>query len=391
MLNKIKEKFKSLSSMILKWIKENKYWIIGILILILLIVFYFKCEWIDQENNKKFSNIYVGVIASILTACILYIGQKLIKYSENRDLKLLFGFNDNFSLIVPEFKVREDVLSPLPSSVKNIDFPLKHLKNNTNAKSSGLFGYVDVRAANYMSKLVYNKLNGKSELISDNRFQNDQGCSYIAFGSTNLYFKGIINEIIKDFNIDSVTGTINYEDYGLIVKYKDNNDIIRIGVGGYGESGTSGAAWYLSTNWKSIKKEYRSNSFAILIGVNKDDDSSAKEITSVKISKDNENEIIDFFKNVMVQKIINHNDMNENNSNKTESNKINLAFSYSGQSGTSCQFKFEGKIEPSDLDGLSNVSNDNNPSGYSGNSGAIGGNGTSGSAGTSGSSGANGK
>jgi len=51
-----------------------------------------------------------------------------------------------------------------------------------------------------------------------------------------------------------------------------------IACGGYGEWGTSGAAWYLARRWRDIYKKFGNKSFAIFVKVEGQRDESADPI-----------------------------------------------------------------------------------------------------------------
>lgn len=292
--------------------QEISYSIIGGIILLILLLIYFLFKIFEDSNIEKFNNVFVGIISGYIIAYFLFLEKLFQKYLQNRKLRKLFGFNENFSLIVPEFKVRDEVVNTIAKKISNDEFPLNHLRNNTNVSSRGLFGYVDVKAANYITALVYNRLVGKTELVSDNKcnFNPSQNFSYVAFGCTNIYFKTIIEKETKNISLPNLTILTKDPDkfgYGLIIKREDNN-ILKIGVGGNTEIGTSGAAFFLANNWEKIVKEFGQCSFAILIEVNDEDDISAERIDSVNLDKDNERRINSFFTSNNILKIIGKHD-----------------------------------------------------------------------------------
>jgi len=68
------------------------------------------------------------------------------------------------------------------------------------------------------------------------------------------------------------------EDYGFILKIhpEQHKNKVWIVCAGYGEWGTSGAAYYLAKNWKYIYKKAKDKPFAIMINVEIGKDESAK-------------------------------------------------------------------------------------------------------------------
>lgn len=353
---------------------EKRILIIGGAFIIVAILVYLKWDFILEKlfnipknkncNEYKFSDIFVGILGGIITAYILFLRTYFLKHHENRKLRKLFGFNENFSLIVPEFKVREDLQN------RN-SFPLIHLKNGINVSSSGLFGYVDVKAANYISELVYNRLIGRSELVSDNKYckEPNQNYSYIAFGSTNIFFKSIINEVVNVNTLPNFIDDIPEDGYGLIIKTKDASEI-RIGIGGFSESGTSGAAFYFANYWKEIEKKFGKNGFAILVKVVEGDDSSADDVISINIDKDNKNIIDNFFRNNNVLKIIknkkstiNCSTFCENINNQDINSKLGSFCNFINCKINICNSSFRCTINDDSIDPSGNPSNPENNDG----------------------------
>jgi hypothetical protein len=71
-------------------------------------------------------------------------------------------------------------------------------------------------------------------------------------------------------------------DYGMIIKIHPTSAPERIWMccGGYGEWGTSAAAWYLARRWRDIHKRFGNKPFVIFVQVEPGRDESATEIIS---------------------------------------------------------------------------------------------------------------
>lgn len=237
------------------------------------------------------SGIIGSIIASLLTYAIIA-GRRYYKiYLKNSKLTKIIGAykEDNLYMVVPALAVRPDVINLLQNShLEGNNFPLIKY-GGTLIKSSKLLGYADVVSLKYVLNIVTNALGSKSVVLTDEDLQNQLDISFISFGGSSFYCTyvlGQVNNQFYNFNGNTIVRTQNPEisfqidrtfDYGFIIKYRHENFTNRtwIIIAGLGESGTRGAGWYLSTHWEQLSKDFKDNTFGLVIRVNHGVDNSA--------------------------------------------------------------------------------------------------------------------
>lgn len=255
------------------------------------------CQTSNFAYDPYTTGIIGSVIAGFLTLGIIHIYKYLRKECWKFKLKAIFGNQENgpIKLILPVFRVREDIISFLQSQhFPDAEFPLRKY-GGTFIRSEKLIGNCDTRALKYLSDLLSNKLKIKPELLIDEDLSQKLDLSFIAFGGSNFYCSYLLNEDNNPFfhtDGKSITNIQNKNefkvdskyDYGLIIKYipKNFSKKIWIIIAGIGETGTSGAAWYLSMYWKKIYKEFKTNEFGLVIKVKHGIDESAEIIDKQK-------------------------------------------------------------------------------------------------------------
>lgn len=77
-------------------------------------------------------------------------------------------------------------------------------------------------------------------------------------------------------------------DYAIILKIRPRNNPKRVWLccAGFGEWGTSGAAWWLSHNWKTIKSEAKHKPFACITSTRVGSDDSTRMLHLFLSSED---------------------------------------------------------------------------------------------------------
>jgi hypothetical protein len=73
------------------------------------------------------------------------------------------------------------------------------------------------------------------------------------------------------------------KDYGILLRMKNpyHKDHLLFVCAGFGEWGTTGAAYHLLTRWKQIYKKYKRDEFCLIIEVDIGSDESAREVFSI--------------------------------------------------------------------------------------------------------------
>lgn len=155
----------------------------------------------------------------------------------------------------------------------------------------------EVRAAKYLSEMFGRELRITALLKSDIECRGHMNLSYISLGGPGSNIKTLEaishpdNKLVT-FNHKNMslvthgqilcTGPTATHDYGLILKVSPSEHASRSRVwivcAGFGEWGTSGAAWYLAQNWYNIAERYGTKPFALIVQVAFANDDSAKEV-----------------------------------------------------------------------------------------------------------------
>jgi hypothetical protein len=251
-------------------------------------------------DNSIFQNSYVsGIIGSFL-ASFLFLGTleayKFYKLKIRQSkFKKIFGTydNDKLNLVLPVFCVRPDVLNELKkTNIQLPEFPLI-TQSRKAIRSSKLFAKKDYSSLKYLLDIIAVTLGDKSVIVSDEDLSSQLDLSFISFGGSSFYFDFVLKDSDNTFydienNLFFVnkrdatkkfTGTADF-DYGLILKYKHGNFPNRtwIVIAGLGETGTSGAGWYLSKNWAKLADTVKDKPFGIIIQVKHGVDESAKQV-----------------------------------------------------------------------------------------------------------------
>jgi len=162
-------------------------------------------------------------------------------------------------------------------------------------RSSKLIAYADTASLKYLLERISNTLGDISTIITDEDLSKHLDLSFISFGGSNFYCSAVINHpdnkyyyfdgdtiVSKSDNSKRFINGDGY-DYGLIIKYKHPSFTTRtwIVIAGIGETGTSGAGWYLATHWEELSKLIGEKPFGIVVKVNNGVDESAEKVDQI--------------------------------------------------------------------------------------------------------------
>lgn len=155
----------------------------------------------------------------------------------------------------------------------------------------------EIRAAKYLTEILSSELKIIPKLASDLELRTTTNINFISFGGPGSNLKTYDAIFHKDNNLvcfdntrmwyipDGQTlysGPTATHDFGLIMNVRptehSNNERAWLVCAGFGEWGTSGAAYYLSRNWEKIAKSYGSKPFAIIVRVENNKDDSAEKV-----------------------------------------------------------------------------------------------------------------
>src|SRR4030043_1481377 len=207
-------------------------------------------------------NIIGGIIVAVLTAIYLELRRRHYKYN----FKGVFGQDSDKEFFMIHGSLRHK--DCFDKDGKPMEWPYEKPGAEGSFKSTSVISLSGARAAKYLSGVFGKILRSSPEFISDNEKREKLEISFCSFGGHNN-FKTI--DILKsdenkffDLHADKIVSKQDnkefrmYDNYdcGIILKLipKNFSKKVWIAAAGLGEWGTSGAAWYLSRNWKKLPK-----------------------------------------------------------------------------------------------------------------------------------------
>lgn len=254
-------------------------------------------------SNSFFENTFcIGLIASLiasfLTIAIMNIWKYYKRKISNWKFKKIFGTyeEEKLFLVLPELKIRPDLMDYLKNN-KFHDYSFPFINSNKSyISTSKILPYNDTTALKYLLDIISSKLGNKSLITTDEELSKKLDLSFISFGGSTFYSSHVLSDSDNIFykveNNSSIVSIKDTEkrfvrdkdfDYGLIIKYKHNNfpDRVWIVISGIGESGTSGAGWYLSKRWAELSDEYHNKAFGLVVKVKHGIDESTIKVDSI--------------------------------------------------------------------------------------------------------------
>jgi len=244
-------------------------------------------------------NIVGGFLAALLSLLFFWLCKNALRYYRKRSFKKIFGQDaeKNYNIVYGKM-----VLLPCFDKKGNpIKWPYAKPGTNKVFSISSPVSFTETKSAKYISEAFSKDTDNTPNLISDDEIKERLDISYCSLGGYNnlktidvleseenefFYIDLSVPEIVvkddrkKRYKVD---GTY---DYAVIIKVvpKSFPNRVWIAIAGLGEWGTSGAAWFLSRNWKRIKKIANDQQFGLIIRVKGGQDESA-EIVYQKIEK----------------------------------------------------------------------------------------------------------
>jgi hypothetical protein len=252
-----------------------------------------------------------GIIVAILTPVCIYIARRLRHWR----FKRIFGPDAHkkgkYHIVYAKLALDKDLIG----DGNRRDYPYsKQARPSRHSSTGGIFSMqnpvssCEFRAAKYLASLFGLYTGTQPELTSDNDIDSKLDLSYVSLGGplSNWKTDDALNNSSNPFsrmterNFLSSTSerqVLDFEsgfDYGLILRIRPEEFRNRIWIvcAGIEESGTSGAAWYLSNKWKEILSHNRpwwappgfgeSTDFAAIIRVKPGQDESARLIKHFK-------------------------------------------------------------------------------------------------------------
>ena len=254
------------------------------------------------------TQVVLNVIGGAITVGLIEFGKFAVAKLNLRKFKNIFG-NDLFSLDGLHLVYAQLALPPQQNQNGSIN---THPYVKPNEERSGIgfsierpVSSCELRAAKYLSEIIGKEARRSPVLSSDFDLQDRLDISFVAFGGPSSNYKSrdlLTNEgnsllsfgeqtfITQQTNRPLLSRNPGF-DYGLIIKIHPSQFQERIWLicAGYGEWGSSGAAWYLAHKWEEIQKFAKDKPFAIIVQVRPGQDESTEPVIKVKSSEEAEN------------------------------------------------------------------------------------------------------
>lgn len=245
-----------------------------------------------------------GIETGLVTRGVWEISKSALNKMLSWRYRQVFGkdaFEGNIHLVYA-------TLNP-PKAVDAAGVPVKYIFSKTGNDAS-LFSIseavsvCEVRAVTYLAESVASNTRSWVALGSAKELGSKLDLSFISLGVTSndktmdlLHNDG---NLFVDFKDDRFVSKLSGRtiiapapeskkiDYGMILKIHPTSARERnwICSGGYGEWGTSGAAWYLARRWRDIRKKFGNKPFVIFVRVEEGRDESANDIISAATPED---------------------------------------------------------------------------------------------------------
>lgn len=243
--------------------------------------------------NENLEQILFNIIggAAVLILDRIYFEIKKRYYKCN--FKSVFGKDsiENFILTYGQMRL-------LPCHDEKGDirkWPYYH-KSGSGFRVSSIVSFTETKSIKYLSETFGKVVNATPRLFSDEEIEEKLDISFCSIGGLNnlktkdilqseenvfYYFDPSGPEVViatkrdgKKFSVDGIY------DYAFIIKIIPKNfpNRVWIAVAGLGEWGTSGAAWFLSKNWRKMPKN---KSFGMIIKVKGGQDESAEIVHKI--------------------------------------------------------------------------------------------------------------
>lgn len=251
--------------------------------------------------NEIVLGIVMLIVGGILTTLYNFFKQRCWRIK----FKSVFG-NDvadsnKFRLVFGEFILSPPIITFLANNSITHPYqkPMPISQGPVNMFSiSKPVSIAEVRAVNYLSSVIGKQVKQAPVITSDIEIKDKLDLSFVSFGGPNGNHKTndvLTNEANQLINFDQgnsqmisvtskkpilTTAALSKDyDYGLILKIhlEQPPNHVWITCAGFGEWGTSGAAYYLAKNWQKIYEWAKGNNFAIIVKVRNGQDESAEE------------------------------------------------------------------------------------------------------------------
>jgi len=253
-------------------------------------------------------NLAVNLMAGVIIFLVGFFWPRIPKSIRTYRLKKFFGasvVSNHFAIVYGTLQDPRPRLDPLGNLLPRFQ---KQFRDGRMIQISGPFenivGDCEIRASGYLAQNIGKIRETTISILSDMRAYDDFNMTLIALGSpasndisgfimrepSNKFFQ--FGQVNSQTFIEATADQKRYFGFQL-PKRKDVAVIMRIRnvrfpnhflivCAGLGEWGTSGASWYLASNWEQLYKEFKQDDFAIIVEVDLGSDSSASRIASAR-------------------------------------------------------------------------------------------------------------
>jgi hypothetical protein len=244
-----------------------------------------------------------GIVGNLLSQGIWEVGKRLLRRISCWRYTQLFGpdaVNGSLHLVYAQ-------LTP-PVGVTTDGRLVSHIfsrpgLDDVKFSMSAAISYCEVRALKYLAENVAANTGSWAILASAKEIAAKHDLSFVSFGLiSNSKTVEILDSVANPFVryehprfATKVTGRTVIrasqtpaEDFGVIIKIRPSNLPGRTWIccGGFGEWGTSGAAWYLTRRWRDIRSKFGDRPFVVFVRVPTDHDELADSIIEAATPED---------------------------------------------------------------------------------------------------------
>ncbi len=241
---------------------------------------------------REFWEVFWNVVGGGIVAILIFFIQFIRKKINRRAFRKVFGddVEETYHLIYPSYQS--------PSLNTTYTKPASKVPRRTSGATNLTIinSTAATRTVNHLAFMIGSNSNTPTRIISDIEADTLMDISFISIGSRTSHKTVDLFDNKNNIFIDMKGGEIQSRESGeIIIKAKSTVDfgiIVKINplenpkrtwlcCAGFGEWGTSGAAWWLSRNWKKIYKRAKDRPFAC--------------ITSTKVGSDDSTRMIHLF------------------------------------------------------------------------------------------------
>jgi hypothetical protein len=252
--------------------------------------------FVNFVQNDDFKSLIINLLGGILVILLDRLYLYLRKILKAYRFKKIFGKDiiNNFNIVYG--KMRLKLVYKSNGSIESHPYTKG---NDKSFRISEPVAFSETKSVKYITEAIAKNTKSTPSIISDEEIKNKIDLSYCSVGGynndktldilksgNNYYFNFDLKDtvkIISKIDTEKVYIIDKEYDYGMIIKLKNINfpNRTQICVAGLGESGTTGASWFLANKWKNVLKKAKRQDFGCIIRVKFDKDESAELIETI--------------------------------------------------------------------------------------------------------------